>query len=274
MKNDATLKNFVSNVIDLIPSTNDTPFKRILAIGDIHGEFTKLMRLWDKIEVTADDKIIFLGDFIDRGAEIAETLEFVIEQSKKPNVVMVRGNHEQMMLEAFRKDREFMDEIMRGGKRKITYHDVNEHPAAGLWLVNDGVATCKALRKLNKESKFTVDEVLDFVEGLSLSHLMTIGERKYFLCHAGVRANVPLDEQDEEDLLWIREECFKHYDGLDVIIVGHTPVQSVFAFDDDYEVRPMRFLDKNILMIDTGSYYQPDGKISCVDILTGEYWQS
>lgn len=273
MKKDANLKNFVDNVEDLLPSKNDTQFNRILAIGDIHGDFSKLMRLWDKVSVTKDDKVIFLGDYLDRGAGIAETLEWIIEQSKKPNVVVLRGNHEQMMLDAFKNDREFMEEILRGEKKIITNRDAVEHEAAVIWLINGCEKTCNAFLKLKEKHTLTIDEIVEFVASSPLSHLMTIGDRNYFFCHAGVKPGVPLDKQSDEDLLWIREKFLNYYDGYDVIIVGHTPTQKVFEFDDDYKVRPMRFLDRNVLMLDTGSY-RLSGEISCVDILTGEYWQS
>ena len=71
---------------------------RILAIGDIHGNFTKFMSMYNKIGVTDRDIVIFLGDYIDRGTENKAMLEWIMEESKKENIIALRGNHEQMLL--------------------------------------------------------------------------------------------------------------------------------------------------------------------------------
>ena len=243
-------KFFICGAEEILPSVNDSPYKRIIAVGDIHGKFKKFMSLWKKLYVTDEDLIIFLGDYVDRGEGVAEILEWVMAHKKK-NFIFLRGNHEQMMLDAIKSG---------NGNDKIS------------WIINGGKITIAALRNLISEKIFSLEEILDFAENLPLSYSIEINGRKYFFCHAGVDSTKPLDKQDEIFLLWAREEFFNNYDGNDVIIGGHSPLQLFFDFEGKPPY-PIKFPDKNILMIDTGSFMR-GGKISAVDILSGRYWQS
>ena len=83
-------KNFVAGMENLIPSVNDSPYKRIFAVGDVHGSFSKLISVWNQIKITDDDLIIFLGDYIDRGEKIGETLKFVMNLQNKKNIIFLR----------------------------------------------------------------------------------------------------------------------------------------------------------------------------------------
>lgn len=243
-------KNFVDGMEEIIPTVNNSSFARLIALGDIHGCFDKLMSLWQKLEVTDNDLVIFLGDYIDRGAKVAETLKWILEQNKKENFIFLRGNHEQMLLDVF-----------QGRMNKLT------------WLFNGGQTTIRDLSKLKSEDATYIDKVLNFVENLPLSYSIKIDERTFFFCHAGVNSRKSLEEQTEDFLLWAREEFFDVYDGDAVIISGHSPVQAFKKFGVADNPRPVKLPDRNILLMDTGSFMR-NGKISAVNILSGEYWQS
>lgn len=247
----ANEKFFINNAEEIVPPFNDSPYKRIIAVGDVHGKFGALQSLWKKLSVTDDDLVIFLGDYIDRGEEIAEVLKWVIEQSKKPNIKFLRGNHEQMMLFALNSS---------GGKDRIT------------WLINGGKATIMALRELVGQKVFTLKEIVNFTENLPLSYSISVGDRTYFFCHAGVEEGVPLEMQEADYLLWAREEFFDYYNGNAVVISGHSPIKFFYDFDA-INPRPIKLPNKNIIMTDTGAFIR-GGRLSAVDILTGRYWQS
>ena len=250
MEKISTSKNFVNGMESIIPAVNNFSSARVIAIGDIHGCFDKFMSLWKKLEVTDNDLVIFLGDYIDRGTQVAETLKWILEQSKKENFIFLRGNHEQMMLDIFQKR-----------MNKLTC------------LFNGGQTTIRDLSKLKSEDKTFIERFRSFLENLPLYHSLTIGGREYVLVHSGIEPGVPLDEQTEDFLLWAREEFFDVYDGDAVIIGGHSPVQAFKKFGVKDNPRPVKLPDRNILLMDTGSFMR-NGKISAVDILTGEYWQS
>ena len=243
-------KFFINNAEEIIPPVNDTPYKRILAIGDIHGQFKALKSLWEKLNVTEDDLVIFLGDYIDRGENVGEVIEWVMNNSARNNFKFLRGNHEQMMLNSFKDT----------GADRIT------------WIINGGKATILALRELVGKKIYSLNDILNFADNLPLSYSITVGGRKYFFCHAGVEDGVALDRQSDEFLLWSREEFFNGYNGDDVIISGHSPIKLFFDFDAG-NPRPIKVPGKNIVMVDTGAFVK-GGRLSAVDILSGQYWQN
>ena len=281
-----TPKNFLGGMENLIPPKNDSPYKRILAIGDIHGCRHKLMSLWNKLNVADDDLCIFLGDYIDRGNNVRT----------KENFVFLAGNHELMLVDAFKNERELLDKIFGGEKNRFTNRDATEYEDAALWILNGGDKTINALLKLQRKNEFIVDEFLNFIKDLDLSYTIEVDGKTYFFCHAGVRPNVSLEEQSALDLLWIRSEFFRKsegYNGKEIIVVGHTPTQTLSKRDKDGAVlmtlenkflvdyispketfdntKPFAMPNRNILMLDTGSWRS---RISAVDIISGQYWQS
>ena len=223
-------------------------YKRVLAFGDIHGHFSKFMTLYERVGVTDEDFAIFLGDYIDRGSENVASLQWIMEQSKKPNVVALRGNHEQMMLDG------------------IMHNDVN-------WYFNGGLKTLMDIRSEVKKHPNFITDAIAFIRERPLYHRMTIDGREYIFCHAGVDAHVdhdpPIEAQDELKLLWTREDFYNYYEGSAAYVVGHTPVQYL-NIDPPY---PVKVDGRNIWMIDTGSYFD-GGKISCLDVKTERIWQS
>lgn len=234
----------------IVPPVNDTPYRRILAVGDVHGNFKRLMSLWNKLDVTNDDLVIFLGDYIDRGAEVAETLKWILARRRKENFIFLRGNHEQMMID-----------VSYGRLDKFT------------WLFNGGQTTLRGFSELKAIDENFIAKILTFAENLPLYHTLTIGGKQYIFVHAGIDSKLPLAEQKPEFLLWAREEFFDTYDGDAVVIGGHSPLQAFPKFGVADNPRPIKLPDRNIVLLDTGSFIS-GGKISALDILSGCYWQS
>ena len=218
-------------------------FRRILAVGDVHGEADCLEQLWAKIAFDdAHDLLVFLGDYIDRGPAPVRTLQFVQRQTEKyRNVHALMGNHEAMMLG-------YLKEYGLG--RTLRGH-------FDVWLMNGGKVTKKQLAAL---SAAEADELIAFVKARPLYHRVQHGGQSILFVHAGI--NPARKQQRSNDLLWIREEFFEHYSGTELIVVGHTPTQAIGGRDMSRNV-PL-FLPNNIIACDTGSFL-PGGRISCVD---------
>ena len=217
-------------------------YERILAIGDIHGEWDMFMSLYEQLDFDPErDLLIFLGDYIDRGPGSMKVLEWMQSHQGQKNIIMLRGNHEQMMIDFYESEGE-----------------------EDIWLSNGGDITERALRKQGREK---TSICLSFAQSLPLSHRLKISGRDYFFCHAGVNPGRPLDQQEPDDLLWIREEFFDHYQGQEIIVAGHTPTSYV----DWGRTTPL--IEDNMILLDTGSYME-DGHISCVDLLSGQIWRS
>ena len=218
-------------------------YDHIMVIGDIHGKWDRFMSLYQKINFNpAKDFLIFLGDYIDRGEKPLHVLDWMYEHRKEKSIVMLRGNHEQMMLNYYHS----------GG---------SDHT----WLWNGGNKLRKALEH---QPPRALEECLRFLDSLPLYHRMDIQGKDYFFCHAGILPNVPLEKQSEKDLLWIREDFYKNYNGSTTVVVGHTPM-----FYLKREPVPWIMSDRNIIMMDTGSFVEK-GCISCMDLISGKIWQS
>ncbi len=68
--------------------------KRILAIGYIHGGFKALKQVLEKANVTENDKLIFLGDYVDGWSESSQIIQFLMELSEKQECIFIKGNHD------------------------------------------------------------------------------------------------------------------------------------------------------------------------------------
>lgn len=228
-------------------------FKRILAVGDIHGMYDKLIALMEIVKFDPEqDLLIFLGDYIDRGPQSLESLDYVMALNKQypERVICLKGNHESMCSNYY----------MYEGHKHSFMSEGNDLQMILVWLDNGGKDTFRQFKKLKKQA---LQKRLRWMR--TLPNHFQIGN--YYFCHAGVEPYIPLDKQREEDLLWIRKWFIKMYHKEEIIVVGHTPVQYL-----DYPPVP-QFLDNHIILCDTGSFLN-GGKLSCVDVLSRNFWQA
>jgi serine/threonine protein phosphatase 1 len=231
-------------------------YSRVLAIGDVHGMYEKLIKLMDKIRFNPDeDLLIFLGDYIDRGPDPGRCLQYIFAlQQQYPDVVVcLMGNHEVMMSSYFMQKRGSYNNLI------VDY--------AGSWLDNGGLETLKQLDEMDADTK---EELLQWVMNLPVKYQY----QDYFFCHAGVDPDVPLTMQNEFDMLWRRQQWWEQYKGEETLVVGHTPVQKVMKLTGKERRTPKPlFLANHVIMCDTGAYMS-GGKLSCVDVLAGKVWQA
>ena len=231
-------------------------YSRVLAIGDVHGMYEKLIKLMDKIRFNPDeDLLIFLGDYIDRGPDPGRCLQYIFAlQQQYPDVVVcLMGNHEVMMSSYFMQKRGSYNNLI------VDY--------AGSWLDNGGLETLKQLDEMDADTK---EELLQWVMNLPVKYQY----QDYFFCHAGVDPDVPLAVQNEFDMLWRRQQWWEQYKGEETLVVGHTPVQKVMKLTGKERRMPKPlFLANHVIMCDTGAYMS-GGKLSCVDVLAGKVWQA
>lgn len=198
------------------------PNLRIYAVGDIHGCRERLARLHQAIErdaagVAGRKVVVYLGDYVDRGEDPAGVIEDLLRPAPQGfERVFLKGNHEDFLL------------------RSLT-----DKSALLPWLANGGDTTCRAYGVEPTNPPDGVKDLLGWLqqrlgEALPTSHRrfletlqLTYSEGDYFFCHAGVRPGVGLDEQSEEDLLWMREPFLSSRHPLGKVVVhGHTPAAS------------------------------------------------
>ncbi len=177
---------------------------RTIVIGDIHGEINHLNKLLDKLKPQKDDTFIFLGDYIDCGNSPRAVINRLIELSKETSCIFLLGNHEQLLLQAYRTKTE--DDLQR-------------------WLDCGGTETLADYGDFVE--MFSLH--FDFFKQLKLYHLTD----KYLFVHGGVRPDKPLEDQEPFDMLWIRDNFIYNKHCLkQKVIFGHTPFYTPYVEND------------------------------------------
>jgi len=212
---------------------------RAYVIGDIHGRSDLLDQMVEEItrdlekSPVAEGLTVTLGDYVDRGPDSRGVLDRLASNPFPTKYIALKGNHE-ALFEAFLRDPTVASQWRRfGGLETLHSYGV---PVAAVMVGKGFEEASNALRQSVPPEHFR------FLGSLRFS--LSLGD--YFLCHAGVRPGVALEQQRPEDLLWIREEFLNSRMGFGKIVVhGHTPTASP-------EVLPTR------INIDTGAFATGD----------------
>ncbi len=221
------------------------PGTRVYAIGDIHGRADLLGELVGRIAEDARrsaapaKRIVFLGDYVDRGPHSREVIDLVLDGLPGGfDAITLKGNHEDFMLRFIEDARIGPGWLMNGGGATLLSYGAHMPDRGG---------TIERLDHLRRQLCANLpDRHLRFLHALRRWHI----EGDYFFVHAGIRPGAPLDEQQDEDILWIREEFLDDAgDHGKIIVHGHTIARAP-------EVRPNR------IGIDTGAY--ASGVLTCL----------
>ena len=187
--------------------------KRLIAVGDIHGQFKMLELLMKKIQPKESDKFIFLGDYIDRGFQSRVVIDFLLNFSKEYNCIFLRGNHEDMLLAFLKLD----EKAMYGESYQYNGGEYTAFSYAGADAV------------LEDLKNSIPDNHIEFIKSLEYYYI----EGNFLFVHAGIMPGISIEEQRLEDLVWIREQFIYYPTGIDkVIVFGHTPLDRVLISDD------------------------------------------
>lgn len=208
-------------------------------IGDIHGCYKLLRKLLEEANYNSErDRLIFIGDYIDRGPDSLQVLELIMELVSRGAIALL-GNHEEMLLSAYSKPERMIPWLMNGGSATLASFGINNRSEAGI-----------------KEIPL---RFITFLENLPLYHETD----DYVFVHAGLDPTMQNPkETNKYALLWIREEWLScKYRGKKVIF-GHTPT---FLIHPHREAEP--WIDDDKICIDTGAVYsQYGGKLSCLEL--------
>ncbi|MHA1538534.1 MAG: metallophosphoesterase family protein [Alphaproteobacteria bacterium] len=221
----------------------------VYAIGDIHGRADLLAKIRKRIHTDAAIRargkrkvIVYLGDYIDRGAESREVIELLKGSPIKGfEEIHLMGNHEDYMLDFLGGGGQGMGWLFNGGEATIASYAVA--PAGNGYMDADALDALRddLIAAVPKDHRA-------FLTGLKLHHR----EGGYLFVHAGIRPEVALAEQSADDLMWIREDFLDSRTDHDCRVVhGHTITWSP-------EVR------RNRIGIDTGAFLS--GALTCLVI--------
>ncbi|MBI1248744.1 serine/threonine protein phosphatase [bacterium] len=211
---------------------------RTLAIGDIHGCLTALETLLSIVPIEKDDRIVFLGDYVDRGPDSRGVIDRILEQRRRNEVICLTGNHEIMM-----RDARFEPDTYRS------------------WLGFGGEETLESYADdptVDPSLKLVPDRHWRFLDRICEPYFET---DTHIFVHANAVPDLPLNEQSE---LWLHWEKFAdrgpHQSGKQVIC-GHTSQKSGWPLNVGHA-----------MVIDTWVY--GDGWLTCLDVDQGTFWQA
>ncbi len=207
--------------------------EKTFIIGDVHGCCRLLERLIERIEWEPENhRLIFLGDYIDRGEDPKGAIDLIIDlRERSGSVDCLMGNHESL----------FIHYLNTGDPR--------------LFLANGGKTTLESYGI--HENTTAVPRIpgkhLDFLRSLKLY----VELDEYLAVHAGLRPGVALVDQTPEDLLWIRERFIQSdCDFGRIVVFGHTPFREPLV-------------ESNKIGLDTGAVY--GNKLTCMELPSREF---
>jgi serine/threonine protein phosphatase 1 len=214
--------------------------RRLLAIGDIHGCFDHFRELVEeKIRMRKDDRLILLGDYIDRGYQSREVIDYIIDlQENGFDLIPLIGNHESLMLGSIGSEQSSNNWFMNGGYET---------------LLSFGIESVKELNP----------KYLRFLKSLLYYYI----QDQYIFVHAGFNDEINDPFEDKYQMIWSRRESYSNPVFKDKIIIhGHTPIPFSHCREEAVS-------DRNVINIDTGCVYNEwsgYGRLTAIELFTME----
>lgn len=216
-------------------------------MSDIHGHRSRFDSIMEQIELKSSDKLFVLGDVIDRNPD---GLRILLELKRMPNVRMLLGNHEHMML------------------------DVLEHPGDGTklrrWYRNGGDITHAQFEKM---PSYLQDEIVSYLNRLEVNIDLKVGNQEYLLVHGAPMEYVNVFPYGFEDAttyaVWTRLEPYMKLKDGRTMIFGHTPTCNY------QRGNPMKiWFGDDMIGIDCGAAYDFHGRLACLRLEDMEIFYS
>lgn len=210
---------------------------RLLAIGDIHGCGTALHALLSALDLRGDDKIITLGDYLNKGPETQFVFDQLLQLRDQDLLIPLLGNHELKMMAARQ-----MGPIRRDGSVLVDQNALNSYVAQG------------AVGRLDD----IPEQHWRFVEDACLHWVST---ETHIFVHASLDADKSLVEQPQQALFWDKFRHQRPHCSGKTLVCGHTPQR---------DGRPMNL--GHSICLDTAAcegYW-----LTCLDVHSGEVWQT
>ena len=221
---------------------------RVFAIGDVHGHLATFRALLHRLDMKPEDRVVCLGDMIDRGPNSAGVVELI---RTHPQIICLKGNHEHMAIQSVQSDGTFeawQPWMKRGGKSTYASYIVQSN--GDLYEAKD-----RMLEDFMWLDTLPTELVLDRIR----------------LVHAGYNPQIPLDMQGEKELLWIRKEWYLHEGSVDpsrTVFFGHTTTTKLGDAAGEVAFSSNQLPDGRPAWIglDVGAYNHVSPKLAAVNI--------
>jgi len=208
---------------------------RDLAFGDIHGCLAQFDALLESIAPTVEDRIILLGDCVDRGPDSAGVINRILQLDQTHRITAIMGNHEQMMLAARESCERLSDWLKCGGHATLNSY-------AGAKARLDDVP--------DAHWQFLTERLVPYLE-----------TDTHIFIHASLYPELAMDEQPDYMLRWEFCDNIAAHESGKIIVCGHTPQKSGQPLNRGFAI-----------CIDTHAY--GGGPLSCLDVRSGRLWQA
>lgn len=213
----------------------------VYVTSDLHGISPEVFQaLLDQVGFCDDDYLFVLGDVVDRGEHGVQLLRWMAQQ---PNVQLILGNHEQMLLSCEFLFSEATDETLDS----LTPEHMELYST---WLFNGAQPTVRDLSILFKTEPEIFQGILEYLHEAPYYDTLTLNGKHYILVHSGMdhfSPDRPVHRYEPNDLLWARPSLHtRYYEGATVVF-GHTPTEFI---DPEKKGRAIR--TDTWICIDTG----------------------
>lgn len=182
---------------------------RTLIIGDIHGMYDELQRVLVHARYSESDRLVFIGDYIDRGMQSRKVLDCLLKLKENPANVFLRGNHEDMVLKLFQGETGYWYTWLEHGEGKACARSYGIDPdrflfRGGQYVFSEGRREMPLSEKAETVSIITrlfPDEHIQFMKDTAI----TFETEDFFFSHAGIESGVALEDQTlfhDQFLIW------------------------------------------------------------------------
>ena len=229
---------------------------RTLVIGDIHGGLRALLQVMERANVTPNDTLIFLGDYVDGWSESPQVLDFLIQLKTTNTCVFLRGNHDELLLDWFINHNENIDEgmwFMHGGEATVmAYQNVSEDQK------QLHIAFLKSLQDyyLDKKNRLFIHAGFTYMNGIQHEYFPKL----FYWDRTLWETALSLDESIAKD----NPKYPKRLTLYNEIYIGHTPVTRIG--------KTVPIQKACVWNVDTGAAFK--GPLTIMDIDTKQFWQS
>ena len=232
----------------MIKTTN-----RILVIGDIHGGLKAINQVFERAKVTTDDRLIFLGDYVDGWSESPQVLDFLIELNKKTSCVFSRGTHDDWLLNWLSESRDNLEWYKHGGESTVlAYTNIS------VAKKQIHIEFLKSLQNyyLDEQNRLFIHAGFTNINGIRYEFFPKL----FYWDRTLWETALSLDESIPTDSLFYPRRLTLY----DEIYIGHTPVTRIG--------KTIPIQKACVWNIDTGAAF--NGALTILDIDTKEFWQS
>ena len=226
---------------------------RTLVIGDIHGGLRALLQVFERAQVTTEDRLIFLGDYVDGWSESPAVLDFLIQLQATHTCVFMRGNHDELLCDWLHESKDNLMWYRHGGESTV-----NAYAQVDALTKKKHVAFLQSLENyyLDDQNRLFVHAGFTNMNGVAFEHFPKLfyWERTLWEMALALDKNLKPDSVLYPRRLKLYREIY----------IGHTPVTQIG------ESTPVQMA--SVWNVDTGAAFK--GPLTVMDVDTKRYWQS